>query len=391
MNMMPAFKFFRPRLTSLIPALLILVTAGATHAAQPVGSATRAVQTIAIGKGQVTSGDQVLLGDEFAVGRYGTLTIQFNDESTLILTPDSRAKIVPSPEGGIQRNDTPSFVIQLNGRYRWISAQGLSQGRIESVEDTSIFTPPGNERQLAVPTRSQSMAPAGALKDPAPITEDEASAGDQESPPVAQPVGPTAAEKPPARNVKSKTPPAGPKITPAAQTPTPATAKKAAAPAVKSKPAPVSPKSPPAAPSKAPDRAVKSKVAPASAKSPAAQSVAPATPKKSPAADKTSRVGTPSDRSATASAAGSSPTTSTKPADAGEMPRMTEPPATGARTPGTVDSSPQQVEDPATPIDEAETKNRETASPGEPSTPQSTLPGKAVQPEGSRQPAASER
>ena len=41
----------------------------------------------------LASGDEVFLGDEFSVGRYGTLTLLFNDDRTLTLTPGSLAKI----------------------------------------------------------------------------------------------------------------------------------------------------------------------------------------------------------------------------------------------------------------------------------------------------------
>jgi len=140
MTMTTAVARCRPGLL-MLAGLFLLVGAGAAFAVESIGSVARAVQTIAVGKGEVHTGDAVFVGDEFAVGRSGTLTILFNDESVLTLTPGSRAKISPGAQKGSKKRGAASFVIQLNGRYRWTPGNTLGQGSVTSVNNGSTFTP----------------------------------------------------------------------------------------------------------------------------------------------------------------------------------------------------------------------------------------------------------
>jgi len=151
-------RYFRPGLVALAFALALLGAPRPAMAAEPIGKVSRAVQTVTIGKGQATFGDDVFIGDEFAVGRYGTLTLQFTDESTLILTPGSRARITALDQERPRDRHMSFFVIQLNGSYRWIAETPLSQGSIEYIEDLSVFTPPG-EVNIAVKPAAPKQAP----------------------------------------------------------------------------------------------------------------------------------------------------------------------------------------------------------------------------------------
>jgi len=149
---------FRSWRTALVSILLLLATASAAFAVEPVGQALRAVETSAFGRGMLASGDEVFLGDEFSVGRYGTLTLLFNDDSTLTLTPGSLAKIAPGLDRTSTRYGTTTFIIQVNGSYRWIPGHDLSLGSIQVVDSRALFTPAKSEGWSA--PRSQQVAPA---------------------------------------------------------------------------------------------------------------------------------------------------------------------------------------------------------------------------------------
>jgi len=158
----------RPVFPILILALILLATPRASTATEPIGKVIRAVQSVAINKGQVRYGDNIFLDDEFAVGRHGTLTLLFNDESTLILAPESRARITPLDQNSPNGKRPPFFIVQLHGSYRWMAQAPFSQGRIEYVDNLSVFTPPGNEIRVVKPAAPHETPP----KERSVLTED---------------------------------------------------------------------------------------------------------------------------------------------------------------------------------------------------------------------------
>ena len=216
--------------------LLALLPTGTVHASDPIGKAVRAVQSVVIGKGMLASGDNIFMGDEFNVGRFGTLTLEFNDASTLILTPESRARIVPIGKQKHRGMRMPSFVVQVNGSYRWMTEQAVSLGSIEHIDNPTIFTPPSNEFEVSISRSSQPKPPEPAADIPPVTAENETPPVDSENAePKASPVNQGAPKVEPARTVKKKPVPATPK--PAA----PNVVKKAPKPVPK-KPAPAPPK-----------------------------------------------------------------------------------------------------------------------------------------------------
>jgi len=170
MNLTPTVERFHPGRVALVALLLLLATACAAFAVEPIGQALRAVETRAFGRGKLQSGDAVFLGDEFAVGRYGTLNIQFDDESSLTLAPGSLARISPGLDKTSTRYGTTTFIIQVNGSYRWIPGHDISLGSLQVIDNRELFTPEESEG-WTVPLPQQ-VAPAAKPSPPAQVVED---------------------------------------------------------------------------------------------------------------------------------------------------------------------------------------------------------------------------